>query len=88
MGDRGMFAASTDALVACLRALSNESRRVEQKLKGRPGTAKSQLLAHYLMDLQEALAAAAEFYEQLRTQDPTLTPADQLLAHFARSDET
>ena len=80
-----MLAASTNALIACLRALSNESRRVERRLNDdRISDEDSAELGHYITDLQEALAAAVEAYESKRAHDRALTPADELLAYFAR----
>ena len=84
-----MLETSTNALIACLRALSNESRRVERRLNDdRISDAESGELGHYMMDLQEALAGAVEAYERKRAHDRALTPAETLLAHFARDDDT
>lgn len=80
-----MLETSTNALIACLRALSNESRRTERRLNDdRISDGDSAELGHYMTDLQEALAAAVEAYERKRAQDRALIPADELLAHFAR----
>jgi hypothetical protein len=82
-----MIGTSTNALIACLRALSNESSRLERLLKGGGLTdEKSEELGHYMMDLQESIAWVAEVYESHRTRDGTLTPVNELLAHFKRSE--
>ena len=52
-----MLETSTNALIACLRALSNESRRTERRLNDdRISDGDSAELGHYMTDLQEALA--------------------------------
>jgi hypothetical protein len=78
---------STNALVAALRALDSEMRRLECRLAGDDlDDETSEELGLYVTDLQEAAAALGEEYEQRRGADGNLTALGTLLAHFERED--
>lgn len=75
---------STNALIAALRALDSETRRIERRLANDDlDDEASEELGLYVTDLHEAAAALGEEYERRRRADD-LTPLDSLLAHFAR----
>lgn len=77
---------STNALIAALRALDAETRRMEHRLAdGELDDEEAEALGLYVTDLHEAAAVLGEEYERRRRADD-LTPLDSLLAHFARED--
>jgi hypothetical protein len=82
-----MIGTSSRAAIACLRALTNETRRVERKLKsGGLSGEQSEELGYYMTDLGEALAWVEEVYESHRAGDKALTPVNDLLDYFRRSE--
>jgi|HubBroStandDraft_1064217.scaffolds.fasta_scaffold36292_5 hypothetical protein len=83
-----MVEAPTNAVIACLRALSNESGRLEQRLKSKDlGDERSERLGYYMMDLQESIAWVAEVYETHRAREKTLAPVAELLDEFRKNEE-
>jgi hypothetical protein len=82
-----MIGTSSRAAIACLRALTNETRRVERKLRsGGLSDEQSEELGHYMTDLGEALASAEEVYESHRARGNALTPVNDLLDYFRRNE--
>lgn len=77
---------STNALIAALRALDSETRRIERRLAADDlDDEEAEELGLYVTDLHEAAAVLGQEYERRRQADD-LTPLDSLLAHFARGD--
>jgi hypothetical protein len=87
-GSSAMIGTSSRAAIACLRALTNETRRVERKLRsGGLNDGQSEELGHYMTDLGEALAWVEAVYESHRARDKTLTPVNELLDYFRRNEQ-
>ncbi|WP_119461584.1 hypothetical protein [Rhodospirillaceae bacterium SYSU D60014] len=79
---------STNALIACIRALAAESQRLERRLaEGDLTDEAAEDLGLYAKDLNQALWWIMQDYEDSRSAVPDLPPADRLLERFTDDRE-
>ena len=78
---------STNGVIALLRALTHETRRVERLMETETADEETvDEMGHYLGDLQEVISAAAATYHQRSGPDCIFSSADELLELFAKEE--